>query len=92
MREARDDNALVRLDSIPETERELLYASAPRIACAGNDLILEGVCGDAVQRGADLNHELVAETLLTRFVVVLRAFDVRFRERSDANRSAQGAG
>ena len=50
------------------------------------------VCGDAVQRGADLNHEPVAEALLARFVVVLRAFDVRFCERSDANRAAQGAG
>lgn len=56
------------------------------------DLIPEGVCGDAVERGADLNYEPVAEALLARFVVVLRAFDVRFCERSDANRAAQGAG
>lgn len=45
-------------------------AGVPRV---GNHLILEEVCGDAVKRVADLNHEPVAEALLARFVVVLRA-------------------
>ena len=92
MRETRDHDALVGLDAIPEAEREIVDACATGVPRAGNNLILEGVCGDAVQRGADLNHEPVAEALLARFVVVLRAFDVRFCERSDANRTAQGAG
>jgi hypothetical protein len=30
--------------------------------------------------------------LLARFVAVLRALDIRFCERSDANRAGQGAG
>ena len=91
MRQARDDDAFVRLDAIPEAKRKVADASAPRIARAGNDLILEGVCGDAVQCGADLENEPVAETLLARLIVVLRALDIRFCERSDANRAGQGA-
>ena len=63
-----------------------------RDARAGDDLILEGVCGDPIQCGANLKNESIAEALLGRFVVVLRALDVRFRERSDANQAAQRAG
>jgi hypothetical protein len=89
MCETRNDNALIRLNAIPTAERELLHACASRFARAGYDLILEWVDGDAVQRGADLKNESVAETLLARLVVVLRALDIRFRERRDANRAAQ---
>ena len=57
MRETRDDDALVGLDAIPEAEREIVNACAAGVPRAGNSLILEGLRGDAVQRGADLNHE-----------------------------------
>ena len=69
------------------------WVRAPaRIAGSGNDLILEGVCGDAVQCGANLKNESIAEALFARFVVVLRALDIRLCERRDTNRAAQGAG
>ena len=67
-------------------------AGAAGLTRAGDDLILEGVCGDAVQRGTDLKNESTAEALLARFVVILRALDIRFCERSDSDRAAQGAG
>ena len=92
MRQARNNDALVWLDAIPEAEGEVVDAGATGVTRAGDDLILEGVCGDAVQRGANLKDEPIAEALLARFVVVLRALDVRFCERSDSDRAAQGAG
>ena len=92
MRQARDDYALVGLNAIPEAEGEVVDAGAAGVTRAGNDLILEGVCSDAVERCADLKNEPVAEALLARFVAVLRALDVRLCERSDANRAGQGAG
>ncbi len=92
MRQTRDDDALVRLDAIPEARREVATACAAGDTCAGDDLILEGVCSAAVERGRGLKNETVAEALLARLVVILRALDVRFRERSDANRAAQGVG
>ena len=92
MRQTRNHDALVRLDAIPEAEGEVVDAGTPGLTRAGDDLILERVCGDAVQRGADLKNEPIAEALLARFVVVLRALDIRFCERSDSDRAAQGAG
>jgi len=92
VRQASDDDTLVGLNPIPDAPREILYAGPACVARAGDDLILEGVCSDAVQRGANLKNEPVAEALFARFVVVLRALDVRFCERSNANRAAQGAG
>jgi hypothetical protein len=49
----------------------------------GEGLILVRVCGDAIQHGADLKHESVAEALLV-LCVVLRALEIRFCERRDA--------
>ena len=92
MRQARDDNALVGLNAIPEAEGEVVDAGAARVARAGHDLILERVCSDAVQRCADLKNEPVAEAVFARFVVVLGALDIRLRERRYANRAGQGAG
>lgn len=92
MRQARDHDALVGLNAIPESEGEVVDAGAAGVTRAGNDLILEGVCSDSVQCCADLKNEPVPEALLARFVAVLRALDVRFCERSDANRVSQGAG
>ena len=45
--------------------------------CSGDDLILEGIVADAREGGADVLDEAVAEAWLARFVVVLRALDVR---------------
>ena len=92
VRQAGDHDALVGLNAIPESKWEIVDAGAAGVTRARDDLILEGVCADAVQRGADPKDELIAETVLARFVVVLRALDVRLRERRDAYRAAQGAG
>ena len=92
MRQTRDHDALVRLDAIPDAERELMHRRAAMFARSGDVLILEGIAADADEGGADSLDEPVAETLLARFVVVLRALDVRLSQRRDADRVAQGAG
>ena len=66
MRQTRDDDDLVRLDAVPEAEREVVNACAAGVTCVGDDLILEGVCSDAVKSSPDLKNEAVAEALLSR--------------------------
>ena len=61
MRQTRDDDALIRLDAIPEAEREVVNAGAAAVTCAEDELILERVCCDAIKRSADLKNEAVAE-------------------------------
>ena len=92
MRQARHHHALVRLYAIPNPERELMHRRSPMLVRPCDDLILEGVVADAGERAADLLDEAVAQAWLTRLVVVLRVLDIRFCERSDANRAAQGPG
>lgn len=92
MGEAGDHDALVRLDAIPDPERELMHGRTTMLACALDDLILEGILTDAGKGGADLLDEAVAETGFTRFVVVLSYRNVPFGEGSDSDRAAQGAG
>ena len=91
MRQTRDHDALVRLDAIPDAERELMHRRAAMVTRSGDDLILEGIVADAGECSADLLDEAVAEALLARFVVVLGALDVRLSQRRDADRVAQGA-
>jgi hypothetical protein len=76
VRQAGDHDALVGLNAIPESKWEIVDAGAAGVTRARYDLMLEGVCADAVQRGADPKDELI----------------VRLRERRDAYRPAQGAG
>ena len=92
MRQAGDDDRFVRLDAIPDSERELMHRSAAMLASALNDLILKRVLTDAGEGAADLLYETVAETGFARFVIVLRLRDVGLRERRDADRAAQEAG
>lgn len=73
MRQTRDDDALIRLDAIPDSERETMHGRAAMFARSRDDLILERIVADAGESGADLLDEPVAEALLTRLVVVLRA-------------------
>jgi len=92
VRQTRNHDALVRLDAIPDAERELMHRRAAMVTRSGDDLILEGIVADAGEGSADLLDEAVAEALLARFVVVLGALDVRLSQRRDADRVAQGAG
>lgn len=92
MRETCNHDAFVRLNAIPDPERELMDGRAPMLARAFDDLILEGVLTDAGEGAADVLDEPVAETGLARLVVVLSGGDVPFGQGSDADRAAQGAG
>src|SRR5947207_1350483 len=76
MRDARNHDTFVRLDPIPDPERELMHRRSAMLARC-DDLILEGVVTDAGESAADLLDEAVAEAGLARFVVVLGASDVR---------------
>lgn len=92
MCETGNHDTLVRLDAIPDPERELMHGRSAMLARVCDDLILEGVVTDAGEGAADLLDEAVAETGLARFVVVLRVSDVRLGQGRNANRAAQGAG
>ena len=92
MRQARHHDTLVGLDAIPDAERELMYRRAAMLACALDNLILERVLTDTVERSANLLDEAVAEARRARLVVVLRVGDVRFSKRGDSDRMTQGAG
>ena len=92
MRQTRDDDDLVRLDPIPDAERELMYRRASVVTCACDDLILKWILTDPSESGANPLDEAVAETRLPRFVVVLRGSDVPFGQGRDPNGAAQGAG
>ena len=62
------------------------------LARSRDDLILEWVLANAGEGAADLPDEAVAETRFARFVVILRARNIRFSERRDSDWTAQGAG
>ena len=92
MRKARHDDRFVRLDAIPDPERERVDRRPTMLARACDDLILERVVADAGEGAADLLDEAVAESRFTRFVGVLGVSDITLGQRRDANRAAQGAG
>ena len=74
--QARDHNALIGLDPVPDAVREVAHRRAPGLAGAGNDLILERVLSDTSEGAADLCCEPIAEPRFPRFVIVLRAGDI----------------
>jgi len=92
MRQARDDHRFVGLDAIPDAERKYLDRRTAMLACAGDDLVLERVLADAVERRANLLDEAAPEAGRLRFVNVLRQRDIRFCERGESDGPLQDTG
>jgi hypothetical protein len=81
VRQAGDDDALVRLHAIPDSVGEFMHRRATMLARAFDDLILEWILTDAGEGAPDLLDEAIAETGFARFVIVLRLGDVLFSQR-----------